>query len=479
MTRPLTGLVVLLGLATPARAYLPPSYGGVVTVTLPDRPLTLDPAKATRESELQLITLLYDRLYQLDHLRRPRPHLVAFHEKLDNGRTWRLHLRHNVLLHDGQPLTGRQVVDALRRLKRGPNQYLLGPVSSVNAPQADLIEIKLTRAANLPLLLSAPAASVAVQRGKRLLGSGPFTLRGWRSAQITLAAHRQHFAGRPYIDELRFKIYRRAAAQRAAFQVGQLQLSFHGTSSHGSQPLHPFTALESRVAAALFLRVGSGRSYLSDPQFRLALLKGIDRDRLRRVAGTGRGSIAAGPVARALARRRTRPVKYDKPAAIRLLAKLVQRNDELRRDALSTGKLKFSLLVDASRFEDQAVAGQLVADLDRIGITTTIDAQPAQEYQKRLAAGRFQLALCRQALQLPDLKIALAGAFLTAGRPGVAKACLTHRRCIPKKTRLFNKLLPALPLVHTSTRIFHDSRLGGLRISRVGRISYAEIYRVR
>jgi ABC-type transport system substrate-binding protein len=479
MIRLLTGLTLLLGALAPARAYLPPSYGKVVTVTLPDQPLTLDPARGTRESELQLVTLLYDRLYQLDHRRRARPHLVAYHVKSADGRTWQLHLRHNVLLHNGQPLTGRQVETALRRLKRGTNGYLLGPVSSVNATQNDVIEIKLKRAANLPLLLSAPATAVVVQSGGRLLGSGPFALRKWRSTQITLAAHRQHFAGRPYIDELRFKIYRRAAAQRAAFQVGQLQLSFHGTSSHGSQPLHPFTVLESRVAAAAFLRVGGGRSYLTDPQFRLALLKGIDRNRLRRVAGTGRGSVAAGPVARALARSRTRPVKYDRSGAVQLLTKLARRNDQLKQDALSTGKLKLSLLVDASRFEDQAVAGQLVADLDRIGITTTIDTRPAQEYQKRLEAGRFQLALCRQALQLPDLKVALAGALLTAGRPDLAKACLSRRHCVAKKTRLFRKLLPALPLVHTSTRVFHDSRLGGLRLSRIGRISYAEIYRVR
>jgi hypothetical protein len=161
-----------------------------------------------------------------------------------------------------------------------------------------------------------------------------------------------------------------------------------------------------------------------------------------------------------------------------MLERLVRRNTALRKDAAS-GKLKLSLLVDASRFEDAAVAGQLVADLDRIGIATTIDAQPAHVYQARLDSGQFKLALCRQALQLPDLKVALAGALLAAGRPDLAKACLSQRRCVRAKTRLFNKLLPALPLVHTSTRIFHDSRLGGLRISRIGRISYADVFRVR
>lgn len=480
-----TAALAVAALTAPAaRGYLPPRYGGVVTSTLPDRPVTLDPARATRDSELQLIPLLFDTLYRLDARDVVRPHLVAYHERSADGRTWKLHLRHGVATHDQQLLDARHVEAALKRVLRGTNGYLLGPVDSVTATADDQLEVRLRRKANLPLLLSAPATSVVIPRHGKLVGSGPFHLASWRAAEIRLRAHRTHFAGRPYVDELRFQLHKRAAAQRAAFQMGKLQLSFHGTSAHGGQPRHPYAAIESEVVSTVLLRVGGGRSYLADPLFRLALLKGIDRSRLRRVAGTGRAQVAASPVARYLLKRsrlrlRARPAPFDRSAANKLLGRLVQRNAQLRQDASQTGKLRLALLVDASRFEDQVVAGQLVADLDRIGITTSIDAQPAPGYQKRLESGQFQLALTRQALQLPDLKVALAGALAASGQPRAAHRCLAGKRCDTKQIRLFNKELPALPLVHASTRVYHDSRLGELQISKDGRICYADIFWTR
>jgi hypothetical protein len=101
---------------------------------------------------------------------------------------------------------------------------------------------------------------------------------------------------------------------------------------------------------------------------------------------------------------------------------------------------------------------------------------PPAEYGKRLAAGRYELALGRLAVQVPRADALLAGAHAAAGDPGAARRCMKRRRCGWRQARGFMKALPLLPLVHARTRIHHDARLRGLSISAGGRVRYADAY---
>lgn len=473
-------LVASLLLSSPARAYLPPRYGGVTTVPLLDLPATLDPTRASRESELQVILLLFDPLFRLSPAGKPVPHLVEPKPECSaDGRTWKLRLRPGILLHNGQTLSAAQVAESLNRVRRSPTGYLLAPVRSIAAEGMDIV-IQLDRPTReLPWLLSAPATGIAVRHRGRWIGSGPFKLKVWTTTGLDLLAHRAHFAGRPYLDEVRFRVFGRASAEVASFQVGTLQLSFHGTSVFGSQPRHPFTTVTSRVRTLVYLGVGRGRPHLSDPQFRLALLKGIDRRRLGRRAGTGGAEVADSPVCQRLLRVTTRPVPFDRDGATRLLGRLVQRYPTLPRDAAS-GRPKLDLLVDASRIEDRDVATQLVADLDRIGITVTIDAQQAKAYQARLERGRYELVLGRHPGQIPLGPVTFAGALAAAGMGVQATACMTAGRCGTRQQALdFMKQLPVIPLVHTAARLDHDARLGDLRLTYGSAVDYADVFWTR
>jgi ABC-type transport system substrate-binding protein len=319
---------------------------------------------------------------------------------------------------------------------------------------------------------------VAVRHRGGLIGSGPFILRSKGSSGLRLAANKQHFAGRPFIDTLWFKTFPKASAERLAFQVGKLHLSLHGTSTFTSQPQQTFTEVHSPImTATVFLGVGRSKPYLSDPQFRLALLKGIDRKRLGRVAVTGTSRVAVHPSP--LGRRRgLKVVAFDRKGANRLLAAMADRHRQLRQDA-GSGRLKLSLLVDASRFEDHDVASQVVADLDLIGISTSIDARPAKEYARRLASGRYQLVIVRYPVQVPIGNVSLASVLNAAGQRAAAIRCLAARRCGRAESRTFIKRLPMIPLVHTSTRVAFDARIGGARITRIGLIPYADLFWTR
>jgi len=469
-------LAALLLAPAVALAYLPAPYGGVVTAPLPDLPVSLDPAEAHRESEIQVASLLFDTLYRLDAAGRPEPHLVepgAAPSK--DGKVWTLRLRRGVTLHNGQVLAAAQVALSLNRARRSGQGHLLAVVQSVVAEGEQLV-LQLRRPSpELPWLLSAPATAIAVKHEGRWIGSGPFRLKRWSASGIDVVAHRAHFAGRPYLDQIRFKVFERPSAEVASFQVGTLQLSFHGTSVFGSQPRHAVATAEAPPMTLVYLAVSRARPYMADRRFRLALLKGIDRSRLGRLAATGQHEVAASPVCRRLLKTRLSTVAFDRSEANRLLGQLTSRYPRLTSDAAS-GRLRLSLLVDESRVEDRIVAGQLVADLDRIGIAVTIDAQPATLYDQRLRAGRYDLALARVMPQVPRGATALAGVLAAAGQRDAAKSCASSRRCGDRQARKLMLDLPLVPLVHTSARVAYDARLGQLRLEGGGLVRYADIY---
>jgi ABC-type transport system substrate-binding protein len=493
-------LVLLVLAAGRASAYLPPPYGGSATVPLADLPVTLDPARASRESELQLVALLHDGLYQLGPDGRPRPHLCeAAPEVSADGKRWRLALRPGVKLSSGRPLAASDVVASLRRARRGPHGHLLAVVRSFElesgapaAPAALLIHLH-RRTPTLPYLLAAPFAAIAVPqrvaghrsdgRGSfapltQFLGSGPFRLHARTATGLQLKANAGHFAGRPYLDELQLTLFERASAEVATFQVGGLQVSLRGTSVFGGRPRHPSSEVESSPSTLVFLGVGRGKPYLADRDLRLALLRGIDRARLGRLASVGRAEIADGPVCARLARPAPPRLAFDRTLANRLLAKAAAAHEALRRDA-AQGRLKLSLLVDASRFEDAVVAGQLVADLDRIGIAATVESQPAAEYQARLDEGRFDLVLARQPQQVPLTAAALASALAAGGDRQAAVRCMLGGCGATggvREATLFMRRLPLVPLVHVGARVFYDARLGQLRLSTLGLVRYADVH---
>ena len=467
---------LLLLVSWPAAAYLPPPYGGIVTATLPDRPVTLDPAQASRASELTVVPLVYDALFRVTRKGRARPHLLDHKPKVSpDGKTWRLRLRSGVRVNGNTTLSASHVVASLQRVMRGPNAYLLAGIRTLTAEGNDVVVVTLRRRTpELPHVLSAPATAIVVPAGRRLLGTGPFVLASKSATVIQLKANDAHFAGRPLLDELRLRMFSRASAESASFQVGSLQVSYQGAPVFGGTPRFPSRSMTSPPLDHIFLGVGRRQPYLADAQFRLALLSAIDRRRLARLVGGGKAPLAHSPVSPRLMGRSPRAVAFSRGAARRLLQRAAARFPALR-GALGGGRVKVSLLVDASRFSDRILAGQLVADLDRIGVACTVESLPAVDYRSRLVSGRYDLVLGHQALQVPLGSVALAGVLALAGDPGGARACMSGY-CGSRAAARFMKRLPLIPLLHATVTVHHNTRLGGVRTGSTGRVLYEGLF---
>jgi len=114
--------------ARPARAVLPPRFGGSLTVRMEEKMKSLDPILATRPDEFNVIFCLYDPLVRA----RAKNNLDAalletMPELSSDGLVYYFKLKKDVLFHDGTSLDSSDVLHTVQRLiksRRSPYAWI-------------------------------------------------------------------------------------------------------------------------------------------------------------------------------------------------------------------------------------------------------------------------------------------------------------------------------------------------------------------
>jgi oligopeptide transport system substrate-binding protein len=212
-----------------------PTYGGIFRRLLGNSPSTLDPAFLTDIFGGAVIRQIFDGLVQFDANLNPIPAIAEFWEASRDGRTWTFTLRRGVKFHHGREVTAHDVVYSFTRLldpKRpmpvtepfrrlqGARDFIEGRAGSVHGLKAvDRYVLQMVLEEPLaPALAIAglPYAAVVPQEevekpgdhfGRFPVGTGPFKFARWEPNQeIVLEANDQYHEGRPFLDQVVFKI---------------------------------------------------------------------------------------------------------------------------------------------------------------------------------------------------------------------------------------------------------------------------------
>jgi MarR-like DNA-binding transcriptional regulator SgrR of sgrS sRNA len=415
----------MFAVAGVAHAEIRPVYGGMAQAALSSGCTAPDPLSA-EPGDLEVAELVYDTLFRVE-AGRPRPHLAL---ALDGSELRpRLTLRPDVRLHDGTTLRAADVAASLMKALASPGGWTLAPIVAARAVADDVVELQLARPApDLPLLLSTPAAMVAK--------SGPFAVeRLDAGGLVTLKAFGEHFAGRPYLDKLLLSSFASAVDEAGAYEVGSLQASRHGTSAGGA-PRHPAEVSDGAMGITVFVAIHPNVPMAAELQ--KALAAGLDRERLRRLAGAPSAVVSA---------------------------------PNLPRVTLPAPRPRLGLLVDRTRFEHRALADRLLAELARIGVDGALELEDAASYQRKIATGRYQLLLGEALQPAPDAGLTEL-ALLAAVDPAAARAQLLRAPAAPGQTPLAH----IVPLVRRGARISHSADLRGVTVDAAGRVGWADVY---
>lgn len=201
----------LLIFALPIEASKHPRYGGVLRVELRATEIQLDP-RLWRDGSVddainqKLAALVFERLLSVDNYGRFQPQLAVEWTHDSSFRRWRFVLRDGVKYSDGTAMTASDMAEALQPLL--PKGIAVsasgnGLLFHSERAQPDLLEI----------LASSRCYVFRPESNGTLLGSGPFFIQpGMQkpvsaavpaaSNRIVFKANDNHWAGRPFLDEV-------------------------------------------------------------------------------------------------------------------------------------------------------------------------------------------------------------------------------------------------------------------------------------
>ncbi|MFF7776676.1 ABC transporter substrate-binding protein [Streptomyces tanashiensis] len=378
--------------APAGKAATEPKRGGTLTVAV-NSDFTPSLLFAQSGQSLQH-RLVYNTLTRYDDRLKPQPELATSWEYAQDGRSITLKLRTGVTYHDGRPFTADDVIFAVKNLqnplraaqlrataaavtgfeKRGDHELVLKLAHPVNN-LFDLFEFMILTDRN--------SVEDAVT-GKRLIGTGPFTLTRWSpGAGLSFARNEKYWQpDRPYLDAVEFRVVPQADALLSSLRTGQSQLSFGVPGKNLAVVAStPELAISEYTTGggAYYLGVNTTVAPLDDKTVRQALARAVDRERILKQVLGGYGLASATPWPKsspAFTEAGRTHYTYD-PGKARELLK-------------SAGHTRLDLpLLHINLPGDTAVAEAIQYDLKQIGVHVTLQPTDPATAQKNLISQKM------------------------------------------------------------------------------------------
>ncbi len=273
-----------------------PVLGGSVSMSLADDDVaSFDPIVPFDNMSIWTMLLIYDQLIRVgpDGLSLEGGAAESWDVSEDNL-TYTFHLR-ETNFHDGTPFTSADALFCINRVIQPDDSgwaFLFSAVDKVEAPDDRTLIITLKTAwapfeADLALYGASifPKAAFEAQ-GEDLwqhpIGTGPFMFDSWdKGSQMVLKKNPTYWdEGKPYLDEVVFKVLTDSNARLLQLQGGELDIAtdvpFNQIEPLSANP--DFTLVPDAVAKIVYIGINLKRQPLDDKNLRQAINYAIDKD---------------------------------------------------------------------------------------------------------------------------------------------------------------------------------------------------------
>src|SRR6202521_1510766 len=238
----MSGAVAGVALAGSAGAQSAAKRGGILHISAPPNPSSLDPATGGAGSDHAFLFTMYDTLTEWDfETLRPKPGLAESWSFADPT-TLVLDIRPGVTFHDGTPLDAEAVKFNLERNKSDPKSNIkadLATMASVELTGPMQVTLKLnTPDAAMPGILSdragmmvSPTAVKASEAGnvaRKPIGAGAYAFVSWADGEkIVIKRNEKYWKDkRPYPDGIEFSIIPELTTGARSVTAGQNDLIY-------------------------------------------------------------------------------------------------------------------------------------------------------------------------------------------------------------------------------------------------------------
>lgn len=210
-----------------------PLYGGRVVLGITQEPDFLDPHLAVAAGTKEILFNIFEGLVRLTPEGDLEPCLAQAWEVEEDGRLIRFQLREGVKFHNGANLTAEDVKYSLERAAGLEGEKILVPelqglekVEIAKDGQEVLVYQKTPDANLLAYLTCAIIPQGYTDQDKAPIGTGPFRFKAYQpQVSLDLVKFADYWeAGKPYLDEVSFKIYGDMDAAYLELMAGQIDI---------------------------------------------------------------------------------------------------------------------------------------------------------------------------------------------------------------------------------------------------------------
>ena len=308
--------------------------GGTVRIGYSGAPADLNPGLGVLVEDYIMYDLIYDSLADIDLDGNFQPEIATDWSVSDDGLTWTLNIRDDVVFHDGTPLTAEDVAYSLN-LYRDTEGFVylpsyLTPFTTIEAVDATTVTLtteaplaafdyRLSAMFILPRHIWEAVGDVTTFTNDEMIGSGPFSLAEHSQDEfVRLAANETYWDGRPNVDEVIFQSFSNPDARVQALINGDIDMiyEFPATAVPALQSAANVEVVDGlefggRLADIFFnmidpencpadVGVCSGHPALRDVVVRRALAHAVDKQQLIDTLLLGLGEPGLGLVPPAL-----------------------------------------------------------------------------------------------------------------------------------------------------------------------------------
>jgi peptide/nickel transport system substrate-binding protein len=382
----------------------PPKLGGKLVFGLSAETNGWNPASNQwASSGLDVARAVFDTLAAYDEHSDVQPYLAERFSHNADYTEWTIHLRPDVVLHNGRPVTSEVVARNQRYLMGSPitkNAYVLIDSITEDGPLA--VKVKMREPwTTYPNALATQIGVVAdpdwmeSNDGLHPIGTGPFVFHEWQIGSKLVAKKNprywrfdQHGNRMPYLDEIEFQVLTDAGSRTAGLDAGQLDViqitdpdlirNFQERADESRLQVFANTGGEN---VELFVQLNTLAPPFDDPDARRALAYATDRRQLIDDLGAGLYEPASGPFAPGSRWYSENEYPDHDPAkAAELVERVKSRNG---------GRFEFDLL-GAPNPENSRQLQYLQQMWARAGITATIRTMEQATLIVSVITGRYQ-----------------------------------------------------------------------------------------
>ncbi len=404
-----------------------PEYGGRLILASIGEPSNLIPPLSTDSASHEVAGFLYTSLLKYDKNYNIIPLAAEKFEILNDGKLLKFKLREDILWSDGTALTADDVTFTYNLMidENTPTAYaddfkivkefkqigkyeieVYYDVPYARAPITWMSEI-------LPKHILEKENISSTKFSRNPVGAGPFKLKSWEAgSSLVLEANDLYFEGRPYLDEIVYRIIPDVSTIFLEAKAGQVdylglttkQYLWETNGKTWEDNWHKFKYLSNGYT---YLGFNLSHQFFKNPKIREALSLATDREALIKGALLGLGEPTVGPYKPGtwVYNKLINKVNYDPQKALNIFKEEgweLNSDNILEKDGI---KFTFTVLVNQGNKEREHVATILQYYWQKIGVKIDIrTVEWATFINEFVHKGRFDaLILGWNILEDPDL----------------------------------------------------------------------------